>query len=276
VTTEFDLKPSTTSLVGRESAATLAWRTITNLQKGANWAWLDIVCQYRRSKIGPLWETINVIVMTAGLTVVSAAIFGGDLAGVIGYIGLGLIIWTSISALINEGANTFVRSQPYILNSNISIDLYVSRTVFKTLIVFAHHGILYFIALAAMLVPLQWASLLAIPGIALIFVNGFWVVTTLAFVCGRYRDLEPIIRNLLQLAMFATPILWNHTQIPKNRMYIVDYNVLFYFIEIVRGPLLGEVPPLRYYQIVLGVTVAGYVLAYIVYRWMRPRLAFFV
>ena len=52
--------------------------------------------------------------------------------------------------------------------------------------------------------------------------------------------------------------------------------MLFYFIEIVRGPLLGELPPLGYYVIVLAVTVVGYSLALLVYRQMRRQLAFYV
>jgi ABC-type polysaccharide/polyol phosphate export permease len=41
-------------------------------------------------------------------------------------------------------------------------------------------------------------------------------------------------------------------------MFIVDYNFLFYFLEIVPAPLLGEVPPARYYIAVVLVTVAGF------------------
>jgi ABC-type polysaccharide/polyol phosphate export permease len=46
------------------AALWLGLRTLRNLRKAFAWAWLDIVCQYRRSKIGPLWETINALVMT--------------------------------------------------------------------------------------------------------------------------------------------------------------------------------------------------------------------
>src|ERR1700693_4557720 len=66
----------------------LALRTLRNLRKGLSWAWLDTVCQYRRSKIGPLWETINILVMTLGMTIVSSAVIGGTVTNLIGYIGL--------------------------------------------------------------------------------------------------------------------------------------------------------------------------------------------
>jgi ABC-type polysaccharide/polyol phosphate export permease len=257
-------------------AVWLALRTVRNLRKGLAWAWLDTVCQYRRSKIGPLWETINVLVMTLGMTLVSTAVIGGAVVNLIGYVGLGIIIWSAITALVLDGSMTFVRNREYILASNLSIDYYIARTMFRALITFCHHSLLYFIGAALGLVAFHWVGLLAVPGILLLFANGYWVVTLSALIVARFRDVELIIRNLLQLAFFVTPVFWDYRQVPKSRAFIVDYNVLFYFIEIVRAPLLGEVPPLRHYIVVLAVTVIGFLLAYAAYRRMRRRLAFFV
>src|SRR5712692_3596215 len=81
-------------------------KSATNLWKAQSWAWLDTVCQYRRSRIGPLWETINLLVMLLGLSVVSSAIFGSSVTDIIAYVGLGIIAWSAISALILEGAGT--------------------------------------------------------------------------------------------------------------------------------------------------------------------------
>jgi ABC-type polysaccharide/polyol phosphate export permease len=258
------------------AAVWLGLRTVRNLRKGLTWAWLDTVCQYRRSKIGPLWETINVLVMTLGIAVVSSAVIGGTVSDLIGYIGLGIIIWSVITAQIGEGTTAFVRSREYILSSNLSIDLYVARMSFRIFITFCHHILLYFIAVAIGLISLHWVALLAIPGILLLFVNGFWAITLLAIVCARFRDVELIVRNLLQLAFFVTPVFWDYHHVLAGRRYIVDYNVLFYFLEIVRAPLLGEVPSLQTYTVVLVVTVIGYALAYLAYRGMRRNLAFFV
>jgi len=254
----------------------LAVRTVKNFRTCLQWAWLDIVCHYRRSRIGPLWETVNILVMVLGLSVVSSAVIGGDVTDLIGFIGLGIIIWTAISTLIMEGATTFVRNASLITTSNVSIDCYVGRTVLRTLIVFCHHIVLYFLGLALLLVPLSWTSLLSLVGIALLFINGYWVGVVLAFLCARFRDLELIIRNLLQLAFFITPVFWKADLVVSSKRAIVDYNVLFYFIEIIRAPLLGQVPPFTYYAVAVGCTIVGYIIAVLVYQRMRRQLAFFV
>ena len=102
------------------------------------------------------------------------------------------------------------------------------------------------------------------------------MIGVLAFVCARFRDVELIVRNLLQLAFLVTPVFWDYQQIVSGRQYLIDYNVLFHFVDIIRAPLLGHLPRVDSYIIVLGVTVAGYAVAYLVHRRMRRQLAFFV
>lgn len=254
----------------------LALRTLRNLRKSFNWAWLDTVCQYRRSKIGPLWETINVSVMVFGITVVSSAVIGGSMTSLAAYIGLGIIIWSALSAVITEGTTTFIRNANNITTTNFSIDLYLGRTLFKAMINLCHHAVLYVVGILVLPMYFGWISLLALVGLFLFFLNAYWVIVFFAFVAARFRDVEMIVRNLLQLAFFVTPVFWDYRNIRSDRQFIIDYNVLYYFIEIIRAPLLGEIPPLSTYLTVLGVTVVGYSLAYFIYRRMRRQLAFFV
>jgi ABC-type polysaccharide/polyol phosphate export permease len=258
------------------SIAQLTQRSFGNLKKCWHWAWLDTVCQYRRSRIGPLWETINILVMVVGITLVSSAVIGGDALKLAPYIGLGIVIWSFITSAIMEGASTFIRNGGYITSTNLSVDLYAGRTLMKSIINFGHHIILYFVGLLLLPIDFGWTALLVIPGLFLLFINAYWVIIMFAFLCSRFRDIEMILRNLLQLAFFVTPIFWDAANIRSDRKFIVDYNVLYYYIEIVRSPLLGRVPPMSHYVTVMVTTVIGFAIAYVVYRKMRRQLAFFV
>lgn len=246
------------------------------LRKSFFWAWLDTVCQYRRSRIGPFWETVNVLVTIGGLTLVYSALFGGNIIAHIGYIGAGIIIWSAINALITEGCQTFLRYRTLITTTNIDVEVYVARTVLRIFITFAHHLIIYIFGLVLRIVPLSWTSLLSLVGIALVFANGFWVVTVLAFICARFRDVQLIVRNLLQLAFFVTPVFWDYHQVAANHRYIFDLNILFHFLQIVREPLLGNVPDAQSYLVVIAVTLVGSALAILLRRRLQPELAFFV
>jgi len=246
------------------------------LRKSWFWAWLDTVCQYRRSRIGPFWETVNVLVTIGGLTLVYSAIFGGNLIAHIGYIGAGIIIWSAINAIITEGCQTFLRYRTLITTTNIDVEVYVARTVLRIFITFAHHLVIYILGITLRIVPLSWTSLLSLLGIALLFANGFWAVTVLAFICARFRDVQLIVRNLLQLAFFVTPVFWDYRQVATDHHFIFDFNILFHFLQIIREPLLGNVPSAESYLVVIAVTGVGSALAFLLRRRMQPKLAFFV
>jgi ABC-type polysaccharide/polyol phosphate export permease len=246
------------------------------LHKSFFWAWLDTICQYRRSRIGPFWETVNVLVTIGGLTLVYSALFGGNITAHISYIGAGIITWSAINALITEGCQTFLRHRTLITTTNIDVEVYVARTVLRIFITFAHHLVIFFLGLALRIVPLSLTSVLSLIGIALVFVNGYWVVMVLGFVCARFRDVQLIVRNLLQLAFFVTPVFWNYHQVAANHRYIFDFNILFHFLQIVREPLLGNMPGVESYLVVIAVTCLGGALGYYLQRRMRPELAFVV
>ena len=79
-------------------------------------------------------------------------------------------------------------------------------------------------------------SLLAIPGMALVFLNQCWLGICLAVLSTRYRDIPPIVATVLQITVFATPIMWPVSSLGEKH-FIADINPFYHLIEIVRGPL---------------------------------------
>ena len=211
-----------------------------------------------------------------GLTLVYSAIFGGNLIAHVGYIGAGVIVWSAINAMITEGCQVFVRNRALITTTNIDVEVYVGRAVFRIFITFAHHLVIYFLGVVFRIVPLSWIGLLSLLGIVLVFINAFWIMTVLAFICARFRDVQLIVRNLLQLAFFVTPVFWDYHQVAADRRFIFDFNILFHFLQIVRDPLLGQTPDIQSYLVVAAVTGIGSALALLLQLKMRAKLAFFV
>ncbi len=249
---------------------------LTNVFTSFYWSHMDVRCRYRRSIIGPFWETINMLVMIMGMSFVSSAIFSVSMMGMLPYLGLGIIFWSVISTSINDGSACLIGNSDLIKNSNLGIGNFVGRTVFKIYITTAHHTLIYVIGLIFLDININMITLLAIPGILLLFLNSLWVVPTLALICARYRDLEMIVKNLVMLSFFVTPIFWNSDVVRSNRRFIVDYNPFYYYLEIVRAPLLGEIPDLKVYIVVILLTLFGYLLLTVTYSRMRPNLAFYV
>ncbi|MEI7669432.1 MAG: hypothetical protein WCJ33_05060, partial [Pseudomonadota bacterium] len=110
----------------------------------------------------------------------------------------------------------------------------------------------------------------------ILLINSFWIVPALGLICARFRDLEMVVRNIMQLAFYATPVFWDFHIIAQKNNFIIDYNPIFYFLEVIRAPLLGEVPPLYYYKVLFFITLFGYGLLLFCYKKMRKYLAFYV
>ena len=53
-----------------------------------------------------------------------------------------------------------------------------------------------------------------------------------------FRDLSQIIGVVLQVGMWATPIMWSYTMLPGNLQWILKLNPMFYVVEGYRNALI--------------------------------------
>lgn len=235
----------------------------------------EIRDRYRRSIIGPFWLTISLGVMVAGLGVLYAGIFRQPVGDYLPYVAAGFTIWGLISGLILDGTRCFTGSESMIRQLPGPLSLYVYRVVWTNFMVFVHNIWVFVIAALIFGVNPGWGVVLVFPGLLLLLINGVWVGLLFGLIGARFRDVPQIIASVTQLAFFMTPIIWKPEML-SGREFILDANPLYYLIEVVRGPLLGHVPPLEQWFVVLMITLGGWLLTlmfFTVYRW---RIAYWV
>lgn len=237
-------------------------------------AWQDVVLRYRRSIIGPFWLTLSMGTMVIALTIVYGDIFNMTLADFLPYLTAGLLVWGLIQACISEGCQTFIEGEWIIKQLNIPLLMFPLRVVCRNLIIFAHNLVIYLIVLAIFPVSVGWSVLAAIPGVILILINAIWLTTLLGMLSARFRDLPQIIASILQIAFFATPVIWRSDLISKKSIFLA--NPFYHFLEIVRAPLLGQTPALSTWVVVLVITFTGIVATSMLYYLRRSRVAFWV
>jgi ABC-type polysaccharide/polyol phosphate export permease len=75
---------------------------------------------------------------------------------------------------------------------------------------------------------------------------------------------------------FMTPVLFRPAIVQDRLPLVTHYNPLASLVEVVRAPLLGEVPALHHYGIVVIVAVLGLCLAVSVYGRLGARIAYWV
>jgi len=245
------------------------WRVWTML------GWLDIVRRYRRSLIGPFWLTLSTAVWIGSMGLVSATLFRQDMATIFPFVTAGVIAWVMVQGVLIESCVLFINSRAILTGLQLPYSVPVYRLAWRELIVFFHNLIIFVIVAAIYSVHPTWATLLVIPGLALGFVNACWIGIFFGIFGTRYRDLQPIVQNLLMMAFFVTPIFWPR-HLLGNKPYFADINPFYHFLEIIRAPLLGQVPAPLTYAVVGVITVVGWAAAILMFRRCRDRITYWL
>ena len=116
---------------------------------------------------------------------------------------------------------------------------------------------------------------LALPGLALVLLNGVWVSLLFGIICLRFRDVPPVVSSALQIAMLITPLFWPaDTLTGIKRLVFVELNPLYHVVDIVRGPLIGGVPEMTSYAVVVIMAIGGWFLTYAVFKRFRKRITY--
>lgn len=236
----------------------------------------DVISRYRRTAIGPFWQTITLAIFIGSLGLVYSALFNMDVANYVPFLTASLLPWMMMSTIINEGCTVFVEGEPIIKNTRVPLWMFVFRVTLRNLIVFLHNLPVLVVVLVMFRSPIGWPVLLAPIGLALILLNAPWVVLILGLVTTRFRDVQQLITILLQVAFLITPIMWSPTLLETHRQFIADFNPLHHFLEVFREPVLGNIPSRLSYEVVVAATVVGWAAALVLFRRYRSRIAYWL
>jgi ABC-2 type transport system permease protein/lipopolysaccharide transport system permease protein len=237
--------------------------------------WEDIKQRYRRSVLGPFWITLSTATTILAVGILYAKIFRIDVATYLPYFAIGLMVWTYITSLVVEGCMIFIADGPYIRQVPVPLLTYVFKAAWRSLIIFAHNFIIFLFIAMFFEIWSGWGYLYSIVGLAFITFNGIWSSLFLAVLSARYRDIPQVVQNVMGVAFFLTPILWNADAQPE-RIGFVEFNPFYHFIQIVRAPLLGTQPTLLNWLVVIGVSIAGSLFAFLFFARYRRRIAYWV
>ncbi|MGY1857865.1 galactan export ABC transporter permease subunit Wzm/RfbD [Modestobacter sp. SYSU DS0290] len=245
--------------------------------------WQDIRQRYRRSVLGPIWISITMAITAIALGLLYAGLFQNDLSVQLPNILVGFIIWGFISGCIIEGAEVFTSNVGLITHLPAPLSVHVYRLVWRQLLFFLHNLVVYAVMLIVFPQQLHWTDLAALPALGLLVLNGVWVALLFGIVTTRFRDLTPITQSIVQLAFFMTPIVWIYQDFLNSpnpaiaeRARLAELNPFLHFVEILRRPMLGQDQELRYWLVVLAITVLGWALTLVVLRRYRARVSYWV
>lgn len=237
--------------------------------------WNDILQRYSRSVLGPFWLTASMAVMVVALGVLYSQLFNQRIDEFLPFFCVGLLLWNLISSYLIEGGTLFTGSESYIKQIRLPYSMYVYRSSWAKLIIFAHNFVIYLGVLIYFQIWPGATSLLAVPGLVLVVLNGTIASLTIGIVSARFRDIPQIVASVVQILFFITPIFWKPESL-KGHAYVIDFNPFYHLLEIVRAPLLGNLPSAASYWSVLLLTLVNVAIAFAFFARYRARIAYWI
>lgn len=238
-------------------------------------AWQDTKQRYRRSIIGPFWITISTGIMVLAMGPLYGALLKQEIGPYIQHLAVSLIVWMFISGVINESCSAFIGAAGYIKEIKLPLFVHVLRVLAKNLIMLAHNSVIVLLVLIAYPPTRGGVVGLAIIGLVVVIGNLLWIGLVTALLCARFRDIPQIVTNVVQVAFFISPILWKADMLGSNK-FVADLNPLYHLVDVIRAPLLGQLPANLSWFVVFGMLIAGSVFALCLFSRFRSRVAYWI
>ena len=262
------------------SLSTTAWEDLAGgLLRSELWGrigWLDVKRRYRRTMLGPFWSSITLAVYTISVGLVGAGLWNQNINEYLPYLISGMIVWTLVSTIMIEACTLFITGHALFRNVSFEYSILAYALVWRNFIIFLHNCVVY-VLVALVLKPALLGPMLlvAVPGVLLVLLNGVWIALLSGLFCLRFRDVQQIIQTAVQILMLITPIFWLADRLSGITYFVfVQINPVYRLIDVVRAPLLGQMPTLNSYIAVLAITFVGWSMTYFMFRSFRRRIAY--
>jgi ABC-type polysaccharide/polyol phosphate export permease len=239
-------------------------------------AWQDIQLRYRRSTLGPFWITLSMAITIYTMGLLYGRLFKIDLAQYYPFLASGILTWALIASLLTEGVSIFVEAEPFIKQMKQPYSVFIFRVVSKCFIIFFHNILVLLPIIFIFGVKVNVYTLFLPLSLAIIWVNGVSYGTVLALLGTRFRDIAQLIISLVQVIFFLTPIIWSPSILPERYHYIIRLNPFAQFMELVRNPLLGNLPSKYTLLFTAGITLFGLFISFRIFTRYRARIAYWL
>jgi lipopolysaccharide transport system permease protein len=207
-------------------------------------AWRDVKVRYKQTALGVIWAVLQPVIMM----LIFSVLFGrlaripSEGAPYPIFVFIGLLPWNYFSSVLGSSTSSLVAG------SNLITKIYFPRLIVpaSTAVAALLDLCIAFFVLGVMMV---WYGVDISLGTALVPVL---VLITLMNAVGfglwfsalnvRYRDIQYVIPFLIQIWMFATPVIYPRSMLGDKYGWILLLNPMGGVIEAFRPAVLGHMP----------------------------------
>lgn len=235
--------------------------------------WRDIKARYRRTALGSFWTVMSVAVLVGSLGSVYSLLWGIDPRVFLPYFSAGFLSWSFVLTNTTEGCQTLIQGNTVIKTMQLPYTIHIFQMLWRNTLVFFNGLIVHIVVLTIFLISPTVYTPLFLVGLLITIVNLSWVSFILAMLTTRFRDVAQTITSIMQVMFFVTPIFWQPQQIsgrPIAEMILIHLNPMFHLIDVLRSPLIGQMPRMESYAFLIVMAVAGWLLtAYLSSKFLK-------
>lgn len=233
----------------------------------------DFVAVYTQTILGPLWFLIQPVLTTLMFTVIFSGIANiptDGLPPMLFYLA-GTTAWNYFATCLTKTSGTFVTNaalfgKVYFPRLIVPLSVVVSNLIQFVIQFLLFLAVLGWYGLRGAHLSPDFSLILLLTPILLLLMGvlGLGVGIVVSSLTTKYRDLTFLIGFGVQLAMYATPVIYPMSSVPKAFRWLIQVNPMSAIIESFRAIYLGGTVPWNGLVVAAGVTfcflVAGVVL----------------
>lgn len=235
-----------------------------------------IKVRYKQSLLGPFWAILQPLSLMLIYTIIFSFIFripSGDKPYAL-FVFTGLLPWICFSSALTSATNSLTSHASLITKVYFPREIlpltYVVASLFDFIVAsLVLGGLLFYYH-----VPLTWNALYVLP--IMMALTLFAVAMSLFFSAlqGRYRDIGFGIGLLLQIWLFATPVVYPLSMVPERWRSFYMLNPMTSIVEGFRGVILqGTTPDFSSLGLSVLISIVLLAAAYIFFRFTEATLA---
>lgn len=201
----------------------------------------DIQVRYKQTLLGVSWVLFQPLLTTVVFTIFLGILIRVPSEGTpyVLFVYVGLLPWTFFSAAIISSSNSLVNNAPLITKVYFPRSILPVSSVAARLLDLAIAFIVLICLMVYYRVALTWAILLLPVLVALITLLALGVGMVTSAINVKYRDVGVLIPVLLQLWMYASPVVYPVSLVPARWQRIYEWNPLVGLLGNFRAAALG-------------------------------------
>jgi lipopolysaccharide transport system permease protein len=237
-------------------------------------AWRDVKVRYKQTLLGGAWAVIQPVVTMVVFTILfgKLAKMPSDGAPYPIFAYAALLPWTYFSGAITSSGNSLVADASLITKVYFPRMIIPAAAVLAGLVDFAISTVVLIFMMWYYGVALTWHLALFAPLVLLTVLLAMGVGMYIAALNVRYRDVRYAVPFIIQIWLFATPVIYPASIVPDRWRWIFNLNPLSGIIQSYRAAILDT--PFDWGAAGVSVAITAVVTACSLYWFRRMERTF--